>query len=269
VVNSPRIAWVHCDHAGLNHSARPGVFAKGLLVSGSAGRSGPALAQHAFYFTLAFVYDVRNSLALQAAHKWGNAEAMRERGALWGRRLGIVGYGYTGKEMASIGRAFGMHVTVLRRTVGEPSPNVDVFLSTENGDGLDGILEADVVMLASSLSDQTYHLFGAEEFRRMKKTAIIVNMSRGPVIDEVALIHALRTGEIAAAGLDVVEQEPLPADSPLWDLPNVLITPHATPQMPDKTQRSIDVIVANIARYREGKPLLNAIDERDLYTKGK
>jgi len=125
------------------------------------------------------------------------------------------------------------------------------------------------VMLATSLSDATYHLFGANEFARMKKDAIIINMARGSVIDEAALIEALRAGKIAAAGLDVFETEPLPADSPLWDMPNVLLTPHSTPQMPDKTQRSINVVVENIARYRSGAPLLNAIDTRDLYTKGK
>jgi len=187
---------------------------------------------------------------------------------LWGRRLGVVGFGYTGREMARLGRAFGMHVTVLHRTPGESSADVDVMLCTEAGDGLDAILEADVVMLATNLSDATYHLFGANEFRRMKKDAIIINMARGSVIDEVALVEALREGEIAGAGLDVVETEPLPKDSPLWDMSNVLLTPHATPQMPDKTQRSINVIVENVARYRAGKALLNAIDSRDLYTKG-
>ncbi|KZP01863.1 hypothetical protein CALVIDRAFT_532606 [Calocera viscosa TUFC12733] len=267
VLKAPSLAWVHCDHAGLNHSARPEVFAKGLLVTGSAGRSGPALAQHGFWFALAFVYDVRNALDRQSKHIWGAVEEYRERRALWGLKLGVVGFGYTGKEMARLGRAFGMHVTVLRRTAGESSPDVDVMLSTDAGDGLDEIIQADIVMLATSLSDTTYHLFGANEFLRMKKDAIIINMARGSVIDETALIAALRTGEIAGAGLDTFEKEPLPADSPLWDMPNVLITPHATPQMPDKTQRSIDVIVKNIALYREGQPLLNAIQLRDLYTK--
>ncbi|RFU31589.1 hypothetical protein B7463_g4712, partial [Scytalidium lignicola] len=260
-------AQVHCDHSGLNNSARPAVFAKGLLVTGSAGRSGPALAQYGFFFALAFTYDVRNLLSRQVAHRWEGVEEFRERGALWGRHLGIVGFGYTGREMARIGRSFGMHVTVLRRISGESSPDVDVMLSTEAGDGLDPIPELDVVMLAAGLSDQTYHLFSIEQFRRMKKTSIIVNMARGSIIDEKALIEALKTREIAGAGLDVFETEPLPADSPLWDLPNVLIMPYSTPQMPDKTQRSIDVMVENVKHYREGRPMFNAIDERDLFTK--
>ena len=101
----------------------------------------------------------------------------------------------------------------------------------------------------------------------MKPDAVIINMARGEHIDEKALVEALKEGWIAGAGLDVFEKEPLPTDSPLWDLPNCLITPHATPSLPDKTQRSINVIVSNVKLYKEGKPLINAIDERDIYTK--
>jgi phosphoglycerate dehydrogenase-like enzyme len=268
VLDGPHVRWVHCDMAGLNGAAKPETFAKGLIVSGSAGRSGPALAQHAFNFALTFIHDSVKSLARQRAHLWEGAEAIRERRTLWGQKLGIVGFGYTGKEMARIGRAMGMHVTVLRRSPGGSSSDVDVMLSTENGDGLDAILECDVVMLAMGLSDETHHLFGKDQFKRMKKDSIIINMARGESIDEEALIDALQSGEIAGAGLDVFEVEPLPRDSPLWDMPNVLVTPHATPSMPDKTQRSIDVIVTNLKHYKEGRPLINTIDERDIYTKG-
>ena len=106
VLNAAHMAWVHCDAAGLDSSARPEVFARGVLLTGSAGRSGPALAQHAFYFALAFVYDVKNALARQAKHQWDGAEAIRARGALWGKTLGIVGFGYTGKEMAKTWAGF-------------------------------------------------------------------------------------------------------------------------------------------------------------------
>ncbi|EJT97081.1 D-isomer-specific 2-hydroxyacid dehydrogenase NAD-binding protein [Dacryopinax primogenitus] len=274
VLESRELKWVHCDHAGLNHSARPEVFERGLFVTGSAGRSGPALAQHAFFFAQCFVYDVRKMLQRQEQNVWGTGEEIeqyRERGALWGKKLGVVGYGYTGKEMAKIGRAMGMHVTILRRShgEGEKDENVDVMLSTEAGQGIaDGILAADFIMLSCSLSDSTYHLFSTPEFERMKHSCVIINLARGAVIDEPALIAALKQGEIAGAGLDVFEQEPLGKDSELWNMSNVLITPHATPQMPDKIERSVAVVLENIAKYRRGEGLLNALDERDLYTKG-
>ena len=107
-------------------------------------------------------------------------------------------------------------------------------------------------MLATQLTDVTYHMFSTDQFARMKPSAFIINMARGPVIDEAALLIALTTGQIAGAGLDVFAKEPLPADSPLWDAPNVIITPHATPRLPDKTQRSIDMIVGQYRALPRG-----------------
>ncbi|WP_426187485.1 D-2-hydroxyacid dehydrogenase [Microbacterium sp. TWP3-1-2b2] len=266
---APRLEWVHCDHAGLNDSARQEVFDRGLLVTGSAGRSGGALAQHAFFFALNFVYDIRSTLAKQDAHDWSGGDAFRDRPALWGQRLTIVGFGHTGRAMAALGRTFGMHVTVLTRRETSPSADVDRLLIADHGAVIgDALPEADFVMLATNLTDETHHLIGAEQFGLMKPSAIIINMARGSVIDEVALVDALESQTIAGAGLDVFEREPLPETSPLWSMTNVLLTPHATPRLPDKTQRSIDTIVANIDRYRSGEPLLNALSPRDLYTRG-
>src|SRR5690606_25294706 len=121
-------------------------------------------------------------------------------------------------------------------------------------------------MLACQLTDVTYHMISTREFSRMKPTAFIINMARGPVIDESALIAALERGQIAGAGLDVFDEEPLPPNSPLWDAPNVLITPHVTPRQPDKTDRSLNVIIENIERYKTGQPMLNAITPDDVFT---
>ncbi|UGQ11407.1 D-2-hydroxyacid dehydrogenase [Yinghuangia sp. ASG 101] len=267
-IKAPRLRWVHCDHSGLTRSARPEVFARGLAVTGSAGRSAPALAQHGFYFALALTFDVRRLFAMQDAHRWHGPEGFEHRLALWGKTLGIVGFGHTAKEMARLGKAFGMRVIVYRRGAVEQAPDVDLMLSADGGDTLDPLLrESDVIMLATQLTDATHHLFAAEEFAAMKNSAYLVNMARGAVIDQSALVEALHAGEIAGAGLDVADPEPLPPDSPLWDAPNVVITPHMTPRVPDRTQRSIDIIVENIRRYRAGEPLLNRLTERDAYTR--
>ena len=125
---------------------------------------------------------------------------------------------------------------------------------------------SDFVVLATPLSDATHHLIGARELALMKSTAVLVNMARGGVVDETALIETMRAGGIAGAGLDVFAQEPLPADSPLWDLPNVAITPHTTPQVPDRTGRSLEMIVENVQRFRAGEPLLNLLTPADIYT---
>ncbi|WP_262402960.1 D-2-hydroxyacid dehydrogenase [Actinomadura sp. CNU-125] len=264
---APRLGWVHCDHSGLTRSARPEVFERGLIVTGSAGRSAPALAQHGFYFALALAFDARGLFGMQDAHRWRFIDGYEKKLALWGRTLGIVGYGHTAREMARLGKAFGMRVIVYRRRPAEKAADVDVMLSSDDGDPFGSFLdEADVVMIAAQLTDATRHLFSTGEFARMKNTALVINMARGEIIDQDALIEALRTGEIAGAGLDVATPEPLPPESPLWDFPNVVITPHVTPAVPDRTQRSIDIVVENIRRYRAGEPLLNALTERDVYT---
>lgn len=266
-VAAPHLRWVHCDHSGLNRSARPDVFEKGLIVTGSAGRSAPALAQHGFYFALALTFEAQRLFEHQANRIWRGIDGYFWKEGLWGKTLGIVGFGHTGREMAALGRAFGMRVIVYRRNGATVPDNVDVLLASDNGDSIDRLVtESDVIMLATQLTDETFHLFDAQRFAQMKDSAFIINLARGAVIDTEALIDALEQGAIAGAGLDVFEQEPLPTDSPLWDAPNLVLTPHMTPRMPDKTQRSINTIVENVRRYRAGQPLLNAISPRDAFT---
>lgn len=269
-LSAPHLRWVHCDHSGLTRSARPETFERGLIVTGSAGRSAPALAQHGFFFALSLTFAARQLFEMQDAHLWRGIPDYHNRLALWGKTLGIVGFGHTGQAMAELGKAFGMRVIASRRKAGDSHPSVDVMLSTDAGDSLDPlILESDVIMIAAALTDETYHLFSTEQFAAMKDGAYVINMARGPLIDQDALIEALRAGQIAGAGLDVTDPEPLPEDSPLWDMPNVVITPHMTPMLPDRTQRSIDLITENIARYRRGEPLLNMITPRDVFTKSR
>jgi phosphoglycerate dehydrogenase-like enzyme len=264
--DAPRLRWIHCDHAGLNKSARPWVFERGLLVTSSSGRSAPALAEHAILFMLLFAYRYPSFLEAQRQHRWGFDGQDQLRGLI-GKTIGIVGLGNTGREIATRAQAMGMRVLGYRRSA-EAVPGVDRLYASEHGDTLDDLLrESDFVVLATSLSDATYHLIGARELGLMKSTAVLVNMARGAVIDETALIDAMRAGRIAGAGLDTFAQEPLPPDSPLWDLPNVLITPHTTPQVPDRTGRSFEMIAENIRRYRAGERLLNLLTPDDIYTK--
>jgi phosphoglycerate dehydrogenase-like enzyme len=265
--DAPNMRWVHCDHAGLNKSARPWVFERGLLVTSSSGRSAPALAEHAIFFMLLFAYRYPAFLEAQRAHRWGVAGQDQLRGLI-GQTVGIVGLGNTGQELATRVQALGMRVLGYRRQA-EDVPGVDRLFAAERGDSLDELLrESDFVVLATPLSDATYHLIGARELGLMKRTAVLVNMARGGVVDEAALADTMRSGGIAGAGLDVFAQEPLPPDSPLWDLPNVAITPHMTPQVPDRTGRSLEMIAENIRRYRAGQRMLNLLTPADLYTRG-
>lgn len=270
--SAPRLKWVHCDHAGLDQAARPEIVDRGLIITGSAGRSSTALAQHAFYFALGLTYETRKLLADQAAHVWRGIPGYDQKLGLPGRTLGIVGLGNTGIEMAKLGRAFGMKVIAHGRSAPTAAQlsHVDSFVCSDQGGTIDLLLDqADVIMLAAPLNDATWHMFSTEQFRRMKASALLVNMARGALIDETALVAALEAGELAGAGLDVFETEPLPADSPLWDAPNLLLTPHVTPAQPDKIERSVDVVVANAANYRAGQPMLNRLTAKDVYTRNR
>lgn len=266
-LRAPRLRWIHCDHAGLNKSARPAVFENGLLVTSSAGRSSPVLAEHALLFMLAFAFNFPAFLEAQRRHRWGIPDQDSLRG-LYGRTVGIVGLGNTGSELALRCKALGMCVLGYRRSDAAPPAGVDRGFSAVAGDSLDDLLrESDFVVLAVPLSDATHHLIGERELRLMKRSAILVNMARGAVVDEAALLRALNEARIAGAGLDTFAREPLPLDDPLWDAPNTLITPHVTPQVPDRTGRSLDIIVENARRYRAGQPLLNQLKAEDVYTR--
>jgi phosphoglycerate dehydrogenase-like enzyme len=267
---APKLRWVHCDHAGLTRSARPEVFAGGLVVTGSAGRSGPALAEHVLMFALMLASRYPDFYEAQKRHEWRRTPDMADLCALYGRTIGILGMGHTGVELASRAKAFNMRVLGYRRRDLAPPPGVDRMWSADRGETIDDILrEADVLALVLNLSDATHRMIGAREIGLMKRSAIIVNLARGGVLDTDALIAALEEGRLAGAGLDVTDPEPLPPGHPLWDAPNVLITPHFTAAVPDKLDRSLDVITENLRRWRAGEPMLNRMTEEDLWTAGR
>jgi phosphoglycerate dehydrogenase-like enzyme len=185
---------------------------------------------------------------------------------LFGRTIGILGMGNTGRELALRAKAFGMNVLAYRRREGQLPPGVDRIYSADAGETIDELLvESDFVVLALSLSSATYHLIGRRELDLIGSNGFLINMARGPIVDEPELIAALQERRIAGAGLDTFAVEPLPADSPLWDAPRTLITPHVTPAVPDRTSRSLDIICENIRRFRAGEPLLNQLTAEDVY----
>ncbi|MDP3673758.1 MAG: D-2-hydroxyacid dehydrogenase [Novosphingobium sp.] len=266
ILGAPNLRWIHIDHAGLNRAARPEAFRPGLTVTGSAGRSAPVLAEHAMFFALALAYRYPAFLDAQRAHRWGVPGQDDLRG-LYGRTMGILGLGNTGQELALRAKAFGMRVLAYRRTLAPPPPGVDQLFAADDREGLETLLDqSDIVVLVLGLSDKTHHLIGERELDLIGPKGYLVNMARGPVVNEAELVRALQNGRIAGAGLDTFEVEPLPQDSPLWDAPNTLITPHVTPQVPDRTGRSADIICNNIRRFVTGEPLLNRLTRADVYS---
>ena len=270
ILTGKDLKWIHCNHAGLNESARQEIFDRNIIVTGSAGRSGPVLAEHVLFFALSLIYHGPAQYEAQKAHKWrGAGDYIDDRG-LFGKTMGIVGLGYTGKELALRCKALGMTVIGYDRLDMKNPENVDEFYSMDRGDTVEPLLrKSDIVTLCCRLSDETYHLINSTTIDMMKSSALLINMSRGAVVDSPALVEALRSGRIAGAGSDVFEEEPLPADSIMWDAPNFVMTPHCTPEMPDMPARCVDIIKDNINRYRADFPMRNQLILRDLYSHGK
>lgn len=267
VLAAPHLQWVHVNLSGMTLSARPAIFDRGLKVTGVAGRSAPALAEHAMMFMLAINADLRGFEEAQRNHRWGGVEGSGSLRALYGQTVAILGVGATARELALRAKAFGMTVLGYRRRVAEVPPGFDRVYSIDGGETLVPLLEAaDFVVLAINLSDATHHLIGRSEIARMKPSAVIVNLSRGGVIDEAALIEALYARRLRGAGLDVFDVEPLPPESPFWDAPNTLVSPHFSAPVHDRLQRTLSIIEENFRRYRAGLAMLNALTAEDIYT---
>jgi phosphoglycerate dehydrogenase-like enzyme len=252
------LRWLQTWGAGIDNllagDKRP---AAGVTVTNMSGIHGTPMAEHTFALLLALGRGIHHAVRAEPGRSWMESRA-RDLFELRDKHLLVVGMGHIGGEIARIGRGFGMSVHGITRSGGgaerEQTP-------VSGSDELHNCLgEAHAVVVAAPLTAETRHLFGEQAFAAMKPGAVFVNMGRGPIVEEAALIEALRTGRIAAAGLDVFETEPLPSDSPLWDMENVIITAHYGGVSPRYTERAWSVALENIRRYASGEPLTNQVD---------
>lgn len=269
-LEAPKLKWIHCCHAGLNKSAYPKVFEKELLVTSSAGRGSIALAEHAMFFMLSLTYNFPALYNAQQHHIWLRSKEQEGLTAMYGKTLGILGMGNTGRELALRAKAFGMKVLAYRRRDTNLPAGVDEVFSADKGESPDRLLgESDFIVLAMSLSDATYQIIGDRELGLMKPSAFLINMARGELIDEKALVQALREHKVAGAGLDAFAEEPLPYGNPLWNCPGVIITPHSSPKQPDGAERIVDILCLNLKNYLEDRPMINLLKAEDVYTRGR
>ena len=256
------LKWIQCDHAGLNGSARPEVFERGIPVTGAAGRSAPVLAEHAIYFMFQHCYHTRELLAAQAAHKWGVEGSESWRG-LFGQTAGIIGIGNNGTKIAERLHAMGMRIVAYNKWPLEGLDYAEKIIGNEGGKLEDLLKKSDYIILSIALTDETFHMINKETLKSAKKGAFLVNMARGGVVCTEDMIEALKDGTLSGAGLDVFEEQPLSDNSPLWDMENVYITPHCTPQVPDRQAATIAIIRENARRFEAGEPLLNLMKPSD------
>ena len=252
----PQIRWLHTASAGVDHVLTPEVKAKSNLT---VTDSGPAFEIAISEFVLAWMLMAARGLPElmknQREHLWKPVPQFE----LHGKTVGILGLGPIGRGTAVRAKAFGMHTLGLRRR-NAPVEGVDEVLT--GPEGLTRLLtDSDFVVIAAALTSETRALIGAEQIALLKPTAWIINIARGGLIDEPALIAALQAGKIGGACLDVFAQEPLPEGSPLWDLPNVYVAPHNSPGGdPNLQKRQKAIFVENLSRFARNEPLENVVD---------
>jgi phosphoglycerate dehydrogenase-like enzyme len=265
---APHLRWIALPSAGVDRVVRAGLVRPGgPVVTNARGVHAIPISEYVFAMLLMWARNWPAILAAQRASMWPNHKGWEglAGGELHGATLGVVGLGAIGRQIAHLGRCFGMRVLATRRSItpGTEDPDVDELIPLAELPRL--LAAADYVVLAVPSTAQTHHLIGREQLRAMKRSGVLVNIGRGDAVDEPALVEALRDGTIAGAALDVFETEPLPPDSPLWTMPNVIVAPHLAGSTDAYSKRFTGLFLDNLRRYQAGEPLRNVVDPERGY----
>lgn len=256
---APQVRWVHTRSAGLDGVLFPELVESPVPLTNGSGVFSQSLGEFVLAAILYFAKDLRRMIRAQTAGVWEPFDIVE----VSGRTVGIVGYGDIGRAVAARVRALGMQVLALRRQ-GAPLYNMDPLVSRIYGpDGrIEMISRCEYVVAAAPLTQETRGMIGAPEFAAMKPDAVVINVGRGPVIDEPALVAALSERRIKGAALDVFDCEPLPQGHPFYKLENVLLSPHCADHTPDWMDQAMRFFLAQFERFRKGEPLLNVVDKQ-------
>ena len=259
VAAGPCLQWIQMASAGVEHALFPELVERPITVTNAAGVYAIPIAEHVLGMMLAMARGLPDLTLRQARREWKGFRGEELHGAT----VLVVGLGGIGREVARRCRPFGMGVIATRTQPYNSDADADrVFAASD----LTAVLpQADWVVLCAPATPTSEQLIGAEQLAAMKPSARLVNIARGALVDENALIAALREGRIAGAALDVFEDEPLPEASPLWDMPNVFISPHTSGSSPRGLERTLDLFTDNLRRYLSGAPLQNVVDKHRGY----
>ena len=255
----PALQWVHTQSAGLERSLCPELVDSPVILTNGTGVFSPALGEFTLATILYFAKDFRRMIRNQVAGVWEPFEVK----PIAGQTLGIVGYGDIGRAIASRAYSMGMKILAVKRHVNntsQPDPFAEKIYRREQLTEM--LSRCDYVAVAAPLTPQTRGMIGKAELAVLKPDAVLINVGRGPVIDEKELIHALATGRIKGAALDVFDQEPLPAGHPFYQLENVLLSPHCADNTSDWLDRAMQFFLVQLDRFRKGQPLANVVDKK-------
>ncbi|MFC1965417.1 D-2-hydroxyacid dehydrogenase [Chloroflexota bacterium] len=261
LARAPKLKWIQVMSAGVDRFLTDDMVKSRVTLINASGIHANTISEFVICTMLMFVKQSQSCFQMKQNKEWGRFNAL----VLRGKTVGIVGLGSIGWEVARLAKAFGMRVLAIRRSarrVGR-ARYVDIMLPPDKLQQL--LTESDFVVLAVPFTRETKGLIGEKELRGMKPTAYLINIARGAVVDEGVLIRALEEHWIAGAGLDVFTTEPLPADSKLWELPNVIFSPHVAGGMDDYALRATEVFSENLRRYLNGKKLLNVVGKKKGY----
>lgn len=261
LTRAPKLKWVQTMSAGVDRFAGTDIWQSPVTLTGVSGIHATPIGEYVLMIMLMFAKKAPIYFEMKEKHEW----ARFTPAVLRGQTAGIVGLGSIGREVARLADAFGMRVIATRRSARDKSRarHVDKLFPAAKLHEL--LAESDYVTVTLPLTPETREIIGEAELNAMKPSGYIINIGRGGLIDEAALTRALKEKRIAGAGLDVTAVEPLPPDSPLWDLDNVIISPHISGGMEDYIARATDVFCKNLDKYLNGKRLTNIIDKKKGY----
>ncbi|MCB9418816.1 MAG: D-2-hydroxyacid dehydrogenase [Ardenticatenaceae bacterium] len=275
---APNLRWVQVHWAGIDRLLETPVWNSDIAITNTSGIHAPNMAQYTMTQILAWAHRVPKWFQYQKMGKWPqNRWDKFVPDELHGRTLGIVGYGSIGREIARLAKPFGMKILVSKRDARQPEDSGYIVMGGGDprgelpdriypGEATRSMLaKCDYVVITLPLTEKTRHFFDESLFKEMKPTAFLVNVGRGSLINEPDLIKALKKGMIAGAGLDVFETEPLPPDSPLWTMDNVILTPHVSGFTPYYDDRAVNLFTENLRRYLAGEKLLNLVNREYGY----
>jgi phosphoglycerate dehydrogenase-like enzyme len=253
----PKVRWVHTRNAGIDNLLFPELIQSPIPLTNGSGVFSQSLGEFALAAILYFAKDFPRILRNQRSQRWEQFDMVE----ISTRTVGIVGYGDIGRAVATRAKAMGMKVLALKRHApvgGDPA--IDRFYSPPQIHEM--LASCDYVVVAAPLTSETRHMVSAAEFAAMKPSAVVINVGRGPVIDQAALVRALTGKQIRAAGLDVFEHEPIPTGDPIWSLDNVLISPHTADHTSTWLSQAMQFFVEQYQRFLKGEPLENVVDKQ-------